>query len=665
MTKNQPPDHGTLDHYYIADIFASLYQRKITGSLRVEKGSYLKIVYFAEGQIAYASSNAQFERLGEVLIQSGMLTKEQLDDAMARLEPKKSLGKILVQLGYLSPKELVQGARLQVQAILDSLFQFDDGVFHFNAAPLPAQIVNLKINLPSVLLDGVATHAPISWVRRFIPEKYSAVMQLSESYYQAQSEIELRPNIEEVVSWCDGQSTVEDIASKTGLNDFFIAKVMVGLSLLDFGILKIQPLPTLESLAGVSGAAESSASQDVLLPPSDLEAEIASALSIFSDVKPPTPPPPSPPPAERPESSPSEIPKTPSQTSEPPPTIENFPLIPEEQEKHPTTEVPPVFRGHEETLREPPVTSQAETTQTETFVEESETSQTPQSMEEIEPTNAIPPVPRPPREYDLRQVLGGTTVAWVKPRERMKKTKISYKRYYLITAVLAILLLIAGGSYYLFQYIQSTPKAPLPVPHLPEEAQSNPKITTETPQGPPVEHVTLSQKNDAKTTPPSEESPSNEKQNQPLKTSEPIPTKPTNQHGSPLPPSSETVPKQPQPPIGNPIQKPITLSFLADHAVKTRDWLKTLSGRKFTIQLELACEVSTVEKALDEVSQPDLLYVLPKSYRGRSCYILTYGVFDDKSQAQTILSSDISAELRNQPSPPQIQPLEIILRRSD
>lgn len=243
MKFTPPPDHGTLDAYYIADVLAALYRSGRTGALRVEKGVFLKTLYVQDGQVAYASSNAQSDRLGEVLVRHGLLTPEQLDDAMKRLQPDVSLGKVLVQLGYLSPKELVQGAHLQVAAVVDSLFQWTEGTYHFMEGPLPKQVVNLHIPLPALVLEYTARHALVAWVRRYLPEDHEARASLLETFYRVQPEMSLPSEVEEVFTWLDGQSTVEEIAARTGREAFFIAKVIVGLGVLGLAEVTLTPRP--------------------------------------------------------------------------------------------------------------------------------------------------------------------------------------------------------------------------------------------------------------------------------------------------------------------------------------------------------------------------------------------------------------------------------------
>jgi hypothetical protein len=61
-------------------------------------------------------------------------------------------------------------------------------------------------------------------------------------------------------------------------------------------------------------------------------------------------------------------------------------------------------------------------------------------------------------------------------------------------------------------------------------------------------------------------------------------------------------------------------------------------GARFSVQLLVACSDETVGKALANASGPDL-FILPVSYKGRSCYRLCWGLFDDEGRAQSAVAS--------------------------
>ena len=122
---------GNFSEVVLPHLLARALDLNFTGMFRAERESIIKVIYFRDGEIAFASSNQPSDRLGEVLIKRGQLSREQLDMAMSKLEANVSLGKMLVELGYLSPKELLEGAKTQVEEILFSLNTWKDGTYEF------------------------------------------------------------------------------------------------------------------------------------------------------------------------------------------------------------------------------------------------------------------------------------------------------------------------------------------------------------------------------------------------------------------------------------------------------------------------------------------------------------------------------------------------------
>jgi len=520
-----PPDHGTLDAYYIADVLAALYRSGRTGALRVEKGVFLKTLYVQDGQVAYASSNAQSDRLGEVLVRHGLLTPEQLEDAMKRLQPDVSLGKVLVQLGYLSPKELVQGAHLQVAAVVDSLFQWTEGTYHFMEGPLPKQVVNLHIPLPALVLEYAARHAPVAWVRRYLPEDQEARASLLEAFYRVQPEMSLPPEVEEVFTWLDGQSTVEAIAAQTGREAFFIAKVVVGL--------------------GVLGLAE------VTLTPR------------------PAPVPPEPRPA-------------------PPPT-EAIPA--------PT-----------ETLRTPTA-----------------------EMEGPGPESEAPP-PRPPVPPPAQPLTGVVTVPQRHHRRRVAAA-VRLRR----VAVAVFLAVLAVGLSGLAFWAWYQGRSPRPVPTGVPSARPTGPSTPTVPSTPAPVAPTPAETAAPPPTPPPAGPPS---------------PPPTPSHPPSGPVTVETPPPGPGP--GPDVVRLIEQRELSAATRRSSEWLRQQDPRAWTVQVELACRTETVLQALRQVRNPDQMYILPKSFRGQTCYIIGYGVFSDPDAAEEARRTHLSEELLRQPSPPRV-----------
>lgn len=106
--------------------------RAETGLWLCDQGGVRKEVYVAEGAPQFVTSNLAGELLGEFLVAHGVVTRGELDMALAvmpRFEGK--LGDTLVALGLVEPVQLFRHIADQVRDKLLDLFEWDAGVASF------------------------------------------------------------------------------------------------------------------------------------------------------------------------------------------------------------------------------------------------------------------------------------------------------------------------------------------------------------------------------------------------------------------------------------------------------------------------------------------------------------------------------------------------------
>jgi septal ring-binding cell division protein DamX len=84
--------------------------------------------------------------------------------------------------------------------------------------------------------------------------------------------------------------------------------------------------------------------------------------------------------------------------------------------------------------------------------------------------------------------------------------------------------------------------------------------------------------------------------------------------------------------------------------------LHNVEGKKYTIQLELACENSTIDTGLKEGNRSPQYFILEQRFRGRTCYCACWGLYSSPEEARTALES-VPAFFKSQRYPPIIIPL--------
>ena len=150
---------GTLRDFSLADIFQLIGLQRKTGVLTLRTKDDTVTVTFLDGKVVGADSltHRLENRLGTVLMKSGMLTNEQLARALEiQKETLQRLGFILTHYGIISADALKQALQLQILQIVYRLFRWKDGDYHFsqettieydrdNVAPITAE---------SILMEG-------------------------------------------------------------------------------------------------------------------------------------------------------------------------------------------------------------------------------------------------------------------------------------------------------------------------------------------------------------------------------------------------------------------------------------------------------------------------------------------------------------------------------
>lgn len=127
-----------------------------SGVLAMSQGEVTKGLYFVDGEIAFAASTVEEDRLGANLFRIGRITESQFRTALAvAQEPGRQLGQALIEAGILTPGELAAAVTGQVERIVLSVLRWTSGGLQRRAMdrPIPADLA-LDLNTPRLLLLG-------------------------------------------------------------------------------------------------------------------------------------------------------------------------------------------------------------------------------------------------------------------------------------------------------------------------------------------------------------------------------------------------------------------------------------------------------------------------------------------------------------------------------
>ena len=138
------------------EVFAWLERTGKSGLATFTHREHAKSVWLHRGEVVFASSNQMVDRLGECLLRAGVLSLEQLREAERCFAPPARFGKVLVERGFLTPRELWNGVKYQVEEIVRSLLLYRAGrVAFFEGDAQPDNVVRLALPTRRLVAEGV------------------------------------------------------------------------------------------------------------------------------------------------------------------------------------------------------------------------------------------------------------------------------------------------------------------------------------------------------------------------------------------------------------------------------------------------------------------------------------------------------------------------------
>jgi hypothetical protein len=148
---------GTLTTMSVPDLLQFLATGNKTGSLKFNRAKVSKEIFFENGLIIGSFSNDPKEYLGQLLIHYGKLDEDRLQLAMeAQRKAGGRLGEILVEKGILTVEQVHEILRIRTLEIIYDLFLWEEAQFEFfDNQPFPADLIRVSVQPQSVIMDGI------------------------------------------------------------------------------------------------------------------------------------------------------------------------------------------------------------------------------------------------------------------------------------------------------------------------------------------------------------------------------------------------------------------------------------------------------------------------------------------------------------------------------
>jgi hypothetical protein len=198
---------GHLKALSVADVLNFLRALARQGRLTLAQEGVSVGLFLRAGRVIHATSSRDTDRLTEILLRGGALTRSQYDETMGRAAAGERIGKALVSSGAITPRGLLEARQRQVRQIVLSLFEWASGEFAFQEGESPEdEGITVDLDLLDLVVEGIRSVRAAALFRERLPSPewiFEAIPPGERKTEQA-----LQPHEEYILRMVDGERTV-------------------------------------------------------------------------------------------------------------------------------------------------------------------------------------------------------------------------------------------------------------------------------------------------------------------------------------------------------------------------------------------------------------------------------------------------------------------------
>jgi hypothetical protein len=284
---------GTIKDFGLPDIFQLIGLQRKTGILTLKHDQDQVTVFFENGMVVNADSASKRleDRLGNVLVKQGKLSKERLEEALAtQKQTLQRLGHVLTTQSYITQKDLKDAITVQVSQIVFKVFRWRDGEYHF----APSETIDYDrenfspMSADFILMEGIRMVDEWPIIEKKIPSmdivfkpavdpgtievggggEEDALGGLGgaepkRSAASSSNKIRLTPEEERIFRKVDGVNTVQVIIDSVGMSEFDACRMLF--DLLNRNLISTVGRGAAKQAEAVTGGSVASATPGYLL----------------------------------------------------------------------------------------------------------------------------------------------------------------------------------------------------------------------------------------------------------------------------------------------------------------------------------------------------------------------------------------------------------------
>ena len=222
---------GDLTTISLSEVFRLIDATGKEGTLIVSDADSKKAIHFAKTGIKLISTGIRKGlRIGELLIKSGIITGEQLSQALnIQKNSHLKLGEVLIQLKFVTEENIQRLVRFQIEEEIYDLYNWKDANFEFIEGQPPAELadqaqqaIELQLDINALIVEANRRLEEWKSIRQVLTNTRT-VYALTEEAEERLTKADLPDIFKSVIPLINGSRTVEDIVEECPLVSSFEA----------------------------------------------------------------------------------------------------------------------------------------------------------------------------------------------------------------------------------------------------------------------------------------------------------------------------------------------------------------------------------------------------------------------------------------------------------
>lgn len=219
---------GKLRDFSLTQLLNLVHLARKTGALSIDASKGAAELFFHEGKLIYASVAGRSNRLADLLMQAGKLTKKQADDlvAMQRTWDDRQIGILLINAGQVSRQDILQALRQNMLDTVNMIFDWQDGTFVFDQKLTPPKgRITIPISLENMVLEGTRrTQQAVAQINEL--PSLDVVLKFTATRGRNLRNINLSVDEWRVISFINPRNSVATIAKHNQMNEHQIREIV-------------------------------------------------------------------------------------------------------------------------------------------------------------------------------------------------------------------------------------------------------------------------------------------------------------------------------------------------------------------------------------------------------------------------------------------------------